>query len=103
MNKMNKWTGKENKISLSAGGLGKYFKIHIKGQLDASWVDWLEGMEVKIMDNGEMMLDGYIKDQAELIGILNKLYSLNLTLLSVREIKKSKGWQHQIKIKKGDY
>ena len=90
MNTMNKGTGNENKKSLSANGHGNFFEIHIKGQLDASWSDWLEGLELKLMDNGEMVLYGYIRDQAELMGILNKLYSLNLTLLSVREIKQSK-------------
>ncbi len=88
--KTNKGTGNDNKKSLSASGRGNFFEIHIKGQLDASWSDWLEGMELKLVDNGEMILFGYIRDQAELMGILNKLYSLNLTLLSVREIKQSK-------------
>ena len=40
---------------------------------------------MKLSENGEMMLSGRIQDQAALIGILNKLYSLNLALLSVRE------------------
>jgi len=90
MNTTNKGTGNKNKKSLSANGHGNFFEIHIKGQLDASWSDWLEGLELKLMDNGEMVLYGYIRDQAELMGILNKLDSLNLTLLSVREIKQSK-------------
>jgi hypothetical protein len=34
-----------------------------------------------------MILCGHITDQAALMGILNKLYGLNLTLLSVNEIK----------------
>jgi hypothetical protein len=38
---------------------------------------------VKLLDNGEMILFGHIGDQAALMGILNKLYRLNLTLLSV--------------------
>ena len=50
----------------------------------------LEGLEMKLLDNGEMMLSGHIRDQAALMGILNKLYSLNLTLLSVREINQKK-------------
>ena len=32
-----------------------------------------------------MILYGHIGDQAALMGILNKLYGLNLTLLSVRK------------------
>lgn len=40
---------------------------------------------MKLLENGEMMLCGLIQDQAALMGVLNKLYSLNLALLSVRE------------------
>jgi len=87
---MNKGNVQENKEILTENGYGNYFEILIKGQLDASWSDWLEGLELKLMDNGEMMLYGYIRDQAELMGILNKLYRLNLALLSVREINQRK-------------
>jgi hypothetical protein len=78
---------KENQGVLSIGARGEFYEIHIKGQLDESWSDWLEGLEVKLLDNGEMILSGHIGDQAALMGILNKLYGLNLTLLSVNEIK----------------
>ena len=71
----------------SASARGEFYEIHIKGQLDESWSDWLEGLEVKLLDNGEMILSGHIGDQAALMGVLNKIYGLNLTLLSVNEIK----------------
>jgi hypothetical protein len=45
-------------------------------------------MEVKLLDNGEMILVGPIVDQAALMGILNKLSRLNLSLLSVHEVNK---------------
>ena len=78
----------ENEINsgLSANVYGSFFEIHVKGHLDESWSDWLEGLELKLMDNGEMILSGYIPDQAALMGILNKLYRLNLTLLAARKI-----------------
>jgi hypothetical protein len=74
-------TQKESMISTAAQG--EFFEIHIKGHLDDSWTEWLEGLEVKLLDNGEMILSGYIGDQAALMGTLNKLYGLNLTLLSL--------------------
>jgi hypothetical protein len=80
-NKKNK-NDNENKGLLSADAQGDYFEILVKGHLDISWSDWLGGLEVKLLDNGEMMLSGHIGDQAALMGILNKLYSLNLNLLS---------------------
>ena len=79
-----------NKSILSTGTRAGFFEIRVNGHLDESWSDWLEGLEIKLMDNREMMLSGYILDQAALMGILNKLYSLNLTLLSVRGINQEK-------------
>jgi hypothetical protein len=78
----------EKQDVLSTGARGGCFEIHVRGQLDESWSDWLGGLEVTLLENGEMLLTGHIGDQAALMGILNKLYGLNLTLLSVNEIKK---------------
>ncbi len=75
---------------LSTGSQEGNFEIHVKGQLDESWSDWLEGLEVKLLENGEMILYGHIGDQAALMGILNKLYRLNLTLLSVSKASQKK-------------
>jgi hypothetical protein len=79
---------KENNDKVSAGSRGGCFEIHVKGQLDESWSDWLDGMDVTLLENDEMILSGHIRDQAALMGTLNKLYGLNLTLVSVNEIKK---------------
>lgn len=67
---------------------GKYYEIHVKGQLDSRWSDWLEGLEMTSLENGETVLSGYIIDQAALMGVLNKISRLNLALLSVNEMKK---------------
>ncbi len=80
----------ENEIKLPNNTRGGFFEIHVKGHLDKSWSDWLEGLEVKLLDNGEMILSGHILDQAALMGVLNKLYGLNLTLLSVNEVNQKK-------------
>lgn len=73
----------------SPGSEGGFFEIHVKGHLNPQWSDWLEGLEMKLLDNGEMILFGPIVDQAALMGVLNKLNRLNLTLLSVNEVKKN--------------
>lgn len=67
---------------------GGLFEIHVKGQLNSTWSDWLEGMQVRLLDNGEMILFGPIVDQAALMGVLNKIGRLNLRLLSVNEVKR---------------
>jgi len=88
MNKNNE--DKPNQIIPTSGAQSGCYEIRVKGQLDESWSDWLEGLEVRLLDNGEMILFGHIGDQAALMGTLNKLYRLNLALLSVSEVKQKK-------------
>ncbi len=68
---------------------GRLFEIHVKGHLNSQWSDWLGGLQVRLLDSGEMILSGYLVDQAALMGVLNRLYSLNLTLLSVNTVDQS--------------
>jgi hypothetical protein len=79
-----------NEKFLTTNTSGGLFEIHVKGQLDKSWSDWLEGLEIELQNNGEMILKGYIEDQAALMGILNKLYNLNLTIISLRKTNQGK-------------
>ena len=90
MTNKNGESNNKNQGFLSTNSGGGFFEIHVKGHLDDSWSDWLEGLEVKLLDNGEMILYGHIGDQAALMGILNKLYRLNLALLSMSEVKQKK-------------
>ena len=69
---------------------GGFFEIHVRGHLNNKWSDWLEGLDIKLLDNGEMILSGVIVDQAALMGVLNKLNRLNLTLLSINEVSRNK-------------
>lgn len=63
------------------------YEITVKGMLDAAWSDWFNGMTITIEEgrDGESftILNGWIHDQAALRGMLNKLWDLNLTFLSV--------------------
>jgi hypothetical protein len=76
--------GGKNKTSLDS--TSKWFEIHVKGHLNSTWSEWFEGLEVKLLENGEMILTGPIIDQAALMGVLNQLSRLNLTLLSVNKV-----------------
>lgn len=62
------------------------FEIRVKGHLNRNWSGWLEDLEMQFLKNGEMILSGVLPDQAALMGVLNKLNRLNLTILSVKEI-----------------
>ena len=66
----------------------RVYEIHVKGQLNSHWSEWLEGLEVKLAENEETILFGPMVDQAALMGVLIKLNRLNLTLLSINEVKR---------------
>jgi hypothetical protein len=76
----------ESRNSFPSPSDSDVYEIHVKGQLDSRWSEWLEGLEVKLLENGEMILFGPIVDQAALMGVLNKLSHLNLTLISVNKV-----------------
>ncbi len=67
---------------------GRYYEIHVKGHLSELWTDWFEGLTLEQLDEGEMVLSGTIVDQAALMGILNKINRLNLTLLCVQYLER---------------
>ncbi len=59
------------------------YQIRIQGQIDESWSEWLGGLAITPHSNGETLLTGSIVDQAALHGILDKLYAMNLPILSL--------------------
>ena len=64
--------------------MSNYCEIVVKGQLDANWSGWLEGLTITHNNKGETMLSGPIRDQAALYGILFKMRDMALFLLSVK-------------------
>ena len=80
----------ETHTTPSPKSTGGFYEIQIKGHLNSLWSDYLDGLEMKLLDNGEMILSGFIIDQAALLGVLNKIHHLNLSILSVNEMKKRK-------------
>jgi hypothetical protein len=63
-----------------------YFEIRVREQLSSEWSDWFENLDIRLLEDGDTLLSGPIVDQAALMGILNKLNRLNLTLLSLNEV-----------------
>jgi len=65
-----------------------FYHITVQGELDAAWQDWFSGMTIatELGADGVVMtiLKGSVADQAALRGILNKVWDLNLTLVSVK-------------------
>jgi hypothetical protein len=76
------------------------YRILVQGWLSDGWEDWFEGMRLahpgwvdshppipgEPLPGETTLLTGTVPDQAALIGILQKLYSFRLPILSVELI-----------------
>jgi hypothetical protein len=64
------------------------YQIKVPGHLDASWAEWAGGMTVAVEagDDSPITILTGILDQAALHGLLRRLYSLGLPLISVQWI-----------------
>jgi hypothetical protein len=61
-----------------------WYEFRVEGHLAPCWSEWLDGLTITNLDNGETLLTGPVVDQAALHGLLVKIRDLNLKLLSVR-------------------
>ncbi len=61
--------------------------ITVRGQVAPRWSRWLEGLQLSYRTTGEdgtvTDLSGTLADQRALRGVLNRIWNLNLTILSV--------------------
>ena len=77
---------KERKLTLDRPTT---YQIRVPGELDESWIDWIQGMAIAVESEGQgppvTVLTGTV-DQAALHGVLRRLYSLGLPLISVHRI-----------------
>ena len=62
------------------------YEIRVKGHLDETWVHWFSSLIIVNEASGEATLTGAVRDQAELAGLLNRIFDLNLTLVAVNRI-----------------
>jgi hypothetical protein len=66
-------------------GKGTLYRIVVRSELTDRYASAFEGMEMETK-NGQTILSGEVKDQPHLFGILDRLNSLGLELLSVQAI-----------------
>lgn len=62
------------------------YRIRVKGHLDDTLASWFEGLVITNLENGEADLSGRFQDQAALQGLLNRISTLGLTLISVNAV-----------------
>ena len=63
------------------------YHIYVKGFLDESWSERFSGMRISNQSSGRIspmsVLVGTVRDQTELIGVLNNLYEMHLPFISL--------------------
>ena len=64
---------------------GTLYRIVVRSELSDRYASAFEGMEMETKE-GQTILSGEVKDQPHLFGILERLNSLGLELLSVQAI-----------------
>ena len=64
-----------------------HYQIIVEGELNESWSDWLGNVKLKKgnqeIDTSQTILLSEVPDQAALRGLLNRIWDLNLELISV--------------------
>ena len=83
----------EDKKSFPFNRPGTY-RIRVLGSLDENWSERLGGLRItasSLKDQGPVTeLVGQLRDQAELSGVLNTLYELHMTLVSMEILEDEK-------------
>jgi len=68
------------------------YRIRVEGEIQKQWADRLGDMRVTTYrsDDGrvETVLEGRLRDQAALAGVLETLYELHLVVLSVERLER---------------
>jgi len=63
------------------------YRIEVKGRVPSTWSDRLEGMQITESQTADgaikTTLVGRLSDQAALSGVLNTLYELHVSVISV--------------------
>ncbi len=71
-------------------------RVEVVGHLQRDWPDWFDGMMITDLPDGNTLLVGLIADQAALRGLIDKVYALGLSLVSVNyDITKTNSPEHR--------
>jgi hypothetical protein len=62
------------------------YRIRVEGILEPTWSEWLDGMTIIQEPGGVTILSGFVRDQAELFGLLTKVRDMGLNLISVNRV-----------------
>jgi hypothetical protein len=70
----------------------RMYQVQVEGRIGERWAHWFDELAITVCDEEEApavtTLVGPVADQAALLGLLQKLYTLGLTLLLVRRVER---------------
>jgi len=58
-------------------------EIHVKGKINLNWSDWFGELEVQSTSGDETILLGELQDMSAVYGVISRLGSLVIPLISV--------------------
>jgi hypothetical protein len=58
-------------------------EIHVRGKIDPNWSDWFGELQIEETAGDETILAGRLTDMAAVYGVISRLGSLVLPLISV--------------------
>jgi len=64
------------------------YEIVVDGVLTESWSDWFGDMTLVAQPDNRTLMYGILDDQSALFGVLSRIHSLNLALVSVERKEK---------------
>ena len=73
-------------MKLNESEKGNTYRIKVKETMDTGATDWFNGLTVTPLEDGGTLLTGPFPDQPALRGLLDQLWNLNITIISVDKI-----------------
>jgi hypothetical protein len=64
-------------------------EIHVRGKINPNWSDWFGEMQMQETSSDETVLIGKLPDMAAVYGVISRLGSLVIPLISVKCLKES--------------
>ena len=66
------------------------YEVRVQGRIDSQWTKWFDDMTLCTDEIDETLvfttISGAVVDQAALLGLLQKLYSLGLPICELRQV-----------------
>lgn len=59
------------------------YSIRLGGSLDLKWSEWFDGFKITYQEE-DTILTGFVRDQAALHGLMNKIRDLGLPIIYVQ-------------------